>query len=77
MNRLIGIVLILLLIVGGVGYYQGWFSFSKTTEGGNVHMGVTVDKQKIEADEAAAKKKAEEVGQKIKEQVKPATDKSK
>jgi hypothetical protein len=77
MSRFLGVVLVLVLAVGALGYYRGWFSFSKTTDQGNVHIGVTVDKQKIEADEEAAKKKLKETEQEIKDKVKTSSDKSK
>jgi hypothetical protein len=49
--------------VSGIGYYRGWFSVSKTSEGINV----TMDKQKLQEDEAAAKKKLEDAAKAIKD----------
>jgi hypothetical protein len=46
-NLLIGVVLIL-VVVAGVAYWQGWFKFEKTIDtAGKTHIGVTVDKEKF------------------------------
>ena len=66
-------VLILLVIVVGVGFWQGWFTLStgSTDDGdGQTDVTLTVDKDKIERDTGAAleatRREAREVGEKIK-----------
>jgi hypothetical protein len=58
-TRLLGVLFLVILVVGAIGYSRGWFSVSKSSEGFNV----TVDKQKMEEDE----KKLEEAAKKLKE----------
>jgi hypothetical protein len=58
-------LLLLLLCLGGIGLYRGWFSFTKTSndKDNKVNVGVTLDKSKIKAD-------AKEVKEKVKEEIK-------
>ncbi len=58
MTRLLGILVLVALVVGGIGYYRGWFTVAKEGDTFNV----TVDTKKIEAD----KKKMEDA---VKEKV--------
>ena len=54
MARFIGILVILALIVGAVGYYRGWFVFDTQGADGKTHIGVTFDKEKFQSDEQKA-----------------------
>ena len=60
---------ILLLVVGivCVGFYQGWFHITTHSTDQKSSATITVDKDKIRADEGKAKEKVEEFGQKAKE----------
>lgn len=64
MRRLLYLLLFLLLCLGGIGLYRGWFSFTKTSNDrdNKVNVGVTVDKKKIKED-------AKEVKDKVKEEI--------
>ncbi len=53
MIRLLGVLFLVLLVVGAIGYYRGWFSVSESSQGINV----TVDKKKIEEDVKDVKEK--------------------
>jgi hypothetical protein len=73
MLRLVRWVVVLLVCLGGIGLYLGWFTFSSSTPGSDsdrTNIDVSVDKSKIKADV----KKAEE---KIKEEVKQWGDRAK
>jgi hypothetical protein len=60
---------VVLIAVGGFGFYRGWWSVSSEKGADNkVHFGLTVDKEKISADEQAALKK-------VKPGAQPAPDK--
>lgn len=63
-------VVVLLVIVAGVGFWQGWFSFSSGDADGRTDLTLSVDKEKIEQDTGAAldatRREAREVGEKIK-----------
>jgi hypothetical protein len=71
MLRFLGVVLLLIAAVVGLGFYMGWFTISKEGDKTNI----TVNQDKIKADEEAAKKKAEDLAKKAKEKVESATDK--
>jgi Cu/Ag efflux protein CusF len=76
MQKFLGGVVILLLIVGGVGFYLGWFNFEKKKDTGDdkVTFSVEVDKQKIKDDAAAAEKRAKEIGADLKEKASESTE---
>ncbi len=50
MTRLLGALVLVVLVVGAVGYYLDWFTFTKKNDGKDVHFNVTVNKDKIETD---------------------------
>jgi hypothetical protein len=52
MKKLVIVLLLLVVGISGFGLYRGWF---------------TVNKQKIEQDEATAKKEMHDLGQKVKD----------
>jgi hypothetical protein len=49
-----------------VALYQGWFYFSTSSTDHTSSATITVDKEKIRADDGKAKEKVEELGQKPK-----------
>jgi len=57
MIRLLGVVFLLMLVVGGLGWFLGWFTLSTSGDGVNTHINVVVDQQKMKADEERAKTK--------------------
>ena len=81
MKTLFGVAFLLLVGIVGVGFYQGWFHFStNSSTNGTDHTSsatITVDRDKIRADEGRAKEKMEEFGQKAKEKIGDRTGKVK
>lgn len=67
MKNLFGVVVLLLICIVCLGFYQGWFHFSTNSTGQKSSATVTVDKDKIQADEVKVKEKIGELGQKAKE----------
>lgn len=61
MKAILGIVLVLVVAVGGVGYWQGWFSVVK--EEGKVK--VKTDPEKFKQDKAALATKAKALKEKV------------
>ncbi len=58
-------IIVLVLIVGCVGYFRGWFAVSTTnTIDGKSNVSVTVDKDKIRSDDQAAREKAKDLANK-------------
>ena len=55
MMRLLGVLVVLLALVAGIGYYRGWFQAQEVgTANGQTTLTVTVDKNKIDQDKAKA-----------------------
>jgi hypothetical protein len=63
MRNLIVALVLVLAIVAGVGYYRGWFQVS--TGGNGANPTITVDKERIKADEEKAKKSVQEMGKNV------------
>lgn len=72
-------VFLVLIVIGlvGFGFYHGWFQVSSNSSGGKTHIGITVDKNKIEEDEKKALEKVKEVGSEVKDKAVDIIDKSK
>jgi hypothetical protein len=64
MIRFIGVVVVLLAIVAGIGYYRGWFHTESTDAGGHDAVTVTVDKDKINQDKTSAEQQVQDLGHK-------------
>lgn len=66
----LSVLVVLLVIVVGVGFWQGWFSLSSGDVDGRTDVTLSVDEEKIERDTGAAldatRREAREVGEKIK-----------
>ena len=69
MRTLVFVAVLLLAGVAGIGFYRGWFSLSTNSADQKPSATITVDKDKIHADEEMAKEKVEGLGQKAKEKV--------
>ena len=72
MRKFIGSIVVILVVVAAVGYYRGWFgipSGHSSSDNKEINVTLPVDKQKISDDAAAAKQKAGEISDKIKERV--------
>jgi len=68
MKRLLAVLIVLVLLVIGVGFYRGWFTVSKSDPdaGDNkVNVNLTVDGDKMQEDAEAVKKKAAELTEKV------------
>lgn len=57
--RLLGLLFLLALIVAGVGWCRGWFVVRTTHAGERDRVELTVDRDRIEEDAAAAKRRIE------------------
>ena len=73
MKWLLVVLVLLVVAVVGVGYYQGWFHVSTNDAAGRPSVTVGMDKNKIQADE----KKVEGLGDKAKEDAAGSTNKVK
>ena len=71
MRTLMFVVVLLLVGIVGVGFYRGWFQVSTNNTDQKPSATVTVDKDKIHADEQKAKEKCRASGKRPRR--KPAT----
>jgi hypothetical protein len=68
MRRLLVVLVLVIAVVVGVGYYRDWFHFS-TRGAGTDQPGIefNINKDKVKSDAEQAKEKAGEAGDKAKE----------
>ena len=69
MGRLLVALLVIAVAVGGLGYYLGWFEFSKAGDDHKTNITIGVDQDKIKEDAEKAKEKVKEIGHGAKEKV--------
>jgi predicted negative regulator of RcsB-dependent stress response len=69
MKTLFGVAFLLLVGIVGVGFYQGWFHFSTSTTDHTSSATISVDQEKIHADEQKAKDKVQGFGKEAKEKI--------
>jgi hypothetical protein len=77
MKALLVVVVLLLAGIAGLGFYQGWFRVSTDGTDQKPSATITVDKDKIHADEEMAKEKVQGLGQEVKEKTGDLTEKVK
>jgi hypothetical protein len=70
MQRFLGGLVIVAILIGAFGFYRGWFSFSKTNADNSTNLTIQVNKDKIKEDEEKAKEELKAVGHTIKKDVK-------
>ena len=67
MKTLLVVVVLLLVGIAGLGFYQGWFRLSTDGTDRKPSATITVDKDKIQEDEQRAKEKVQGFRQGVKE----------
>ena len=67
MRRLLVVLVLFVVGIAGLGFYRGWFHLSTNSTDQKPSATITVDKDKIHADEEMAKEKVQGLGQKVKE----------
>ena len=77
MRTLMFVVVLFLLGIVGVGFYRGWFQLSTDTANQRPSATITVDKDKIHADEQKAKDEMQGFRQAAKEKTGQWADKAK
>ncbi len=65
MRKIIGTLTIALLLIGGVGLFRGWFSFSTDKEAGKTKLEMTIDQDRVKEDAEAVKSQVHQLGEKI------------
>ena len=75
MKNLCTLVVLLLIVIGVVGYYRDWFQLSTDSTDKDTTFHLTVDKEKLKEDEEKAKQKLQEAGEALKEKAKEVTGK--
>jgi hypothetical protein len=77
MRLLIRVLPVVLLCLGGIGLYRGWFTFStpaRDTENPKINLSISVDEGKVEAD---AEKLKARIAERVAERAKERADKAK
>jgi len=64
MIRFLSVLVVLLLLVAGIGYYRGWFHAQSNDGNGQATVTVTVNKDKITQDKNSARQEVQDLGHK-------------
>ena len=54
MLKFLGVLVLLVVLIAGVSYYQEWWTYSTHDEKGNFNISISVDKTQIEKDKKKA-----------------------
>jgi cell division protein FtsX len=73
MARMLLVLVLIVAIVAGLGFYMGWFHFSSGSDGNNAHITVSMDKDQIQKDEDKVVDKVQDLGQQAKGKVETTT----
>ena len=74
--KILLIVLAVVVVVGVLGFYQGWFNFSSSDDKGQANVKVSVDKDKIEADKDKVVDTVQDLGHKAADKIEATTQKA-
>lgn len=75
MARMLLVFALIVAVVGGLGFYMGWFHLSSGSDGNHAHVTVSVDKDQIQEDTDKAVDKVQDLGQQAKDEVATTTQK--
>ena len=64
MIRFLGVLVVLLALVAGFGFYRGWFHAESHDTNGQGTVIVTVDKDKLNQDKASARQEVQDLSHK-------------
>lgn len=67
MRSLFVVAVVVLVCIASLGFYRGWFGLSTSNADQKPSATITVDKDKIHADEDLAREEMHGLGQKVKE----------
>jgi hypothetical protein len=67
MKGLLALLVLLLIVIAGFGFYRGWFHLSTDSAGHKSNVTLSVDQDKFQKDEATAKEKVQGLGHKTQE----------
>jgi len=76
MNRFLLVVFLIVICIGGVGLFRGWFSTETNTADHKTNVNLSMDREKIQDDLKAVKDKAEHVFEKKEPVTSPAPPKN-
>ena len=77
MKKVLVALVVLVVALGGVAWWQGWIKFEKKTEDGQTHVGVAINKEKFQQDRDKLKKAAGDRSKALKDQLAKLRDKAK
>ncbi len=76
MIRMLLVLVLIVAVVAGLGFYMGWFHFSSSSDSRDAHVTVSVDKGRIQEDKDKAVDTGKDLGQQVKDEVATATRKA-
>jgi uncharacterized protein YxeA len=77
MKGLLALLVLLVIVIGGVGLYRGWFTVATENTDKKPSVSISMDKDKIKEDEEKVKEKVHDFGQSVKKETGDKADKVK
>lgn len=71
MKSFLAFLALVVIAVGGVGYYLGWFTFDSSSSDGTVNVNTQFHKDKAQEDLEHAKQKVQGAAKDIQERIRP------
>lgn len=75
MARVLLVLPLIVAVVGGLGFYMGWFHFSSSSDDNHTDVTVSVDKDQIQEDTDKAVDKVQDLGRQGKDEAATTTQK--
>ena len=76
MARIFLVLVLIVAVVAGLGFYMGWFHFSSGSDGNSAPITVSMDKGQIQKDKDNVVDKVEDLGHQAKDKVATTTQKA-
>jgi hypothetical protein len=68
MKGFLALLVLLVVVIGGVGLYRGWFTVATGNTDDKPSVSISMDKDKIKADEEKVKEKMHGLGHSVKKE---------
>jgi len=73
-KKLLAVVVVLLVVVGVVGFGRGWFTVTRDNQPEGTNVNLHIDTEKIQADREAARGKVKDTVQEFRDDIREDTE---
>jgi uncharacterized protein (UPF0333 family) len=73
MARMLLVLVLIVAVAAGLGFYMGWFHYSSGSDGSSAHVTLSMDKGQFQEDKDKAADKVQDLEQPAKDKVETTT----